>query len=400
MDKQFQNYILEDFLEDSKFCSWVCNPDAEQDANYKILFEKYPEKRPIFQKAVKIVSLLEEEKVASNPVRKLQIWENIRKEYRRQQRLKLVRQSLKYAALLLVALGIGTFMFLSRENRQTREFFSSTEIPTSGNTIIRLNSGEKLALPSDRSEIVYQPNGNTLTIDQKVIQQPAAINEESLNELVVPYGKQSKIILADQTEVWLNAGSRLLYPSRFEGKHRKVSLQGEAFFKVTKDPSKPFIVETSALKINVLGTSFNVKAYQDDKWQESVLVEGKISLELKQSILPKKLVMQPAQRIVVADKSSDYSLTNVDVSEYTSWINGLFSFQNEPIPSVLKRVSRFYNLNIAWDQSVEKITISGKLDLKEDYQRVLNTLSLISNGEFTSNNNIIYYSRNATNLKN
>ena len=197
--------------------------------------------------------------------------------------------------------------------------------------------------------------------------------------------------LPDGTEVWLNAGSRLVYPAVFKGNKRKIYLQGEAFLKVSKDKSKPFFVETNNSLIKVLGTSFNVKAYPDEKVEETVLVEGAVSLNPGKAMLGEEVRLKPDQRVVVQGSDHSYSVSKVDVRNYTSWIDGLFVFNEEPLPSVLMRISRFYKLEIKWMNNVENRRISGKLDLKDDYQRVLNTLAIISDGAYSEKDNTIYF---------
>ena len=170
-------------------------------------------------------------------------------------------------------------------------------------------------------------------------QEPTSVSGD--NQLIVPFGKQSKIILSDQTEVWLNAGSRLIYPTVFRGGKRKVQLQGEAYFKVSKDKSNPFIVETSNSKIKVLGTSFNVKAYPGEKVEETVLVEGAVLLNVGDQIFGKEVQLKPEQRIVLSGTDYSYSVSKVDVRDYTSWIDGLFVFNEEPRPIVTgKQIGR------------------------------------------------------------
>lgn len=399
MEKQFKDYTLEDFLEDSDFSAWVQTGDPEKERYYRELLEKFPEKETIFHKAQNLIKLFNDEKLITDPVRKLQIWENINKEYHKQKRKKLLHSSWKYAAAIAIILSIGAITFQSLKKHYAKDSFSSENWTALTEAYIILNQGEKIYLDSDRPEIEYRQNGESVKINQQEIYQQNSDSKEEMNELVVPYGKQSKIELTDGSEIWVNAGSKLVFPSRFDGKYRKVQLQGEAFFKVTKDNTKPFIVETSNMKINVLGTSFNVKAYSDEKYQESVLVEGSISMEAGNSLFPKSVILKPDQRVTVNNTDANITVTTVDTNNYTSWIDGVFSFKEEPIPSVLRRVSRFYNLSIKWDHSVEEIKISGKLDLKDDYQRVLNTLSLISDGDFATKQGMIYYHQNSMEMK-
>lgn len=391
MKDKFQKNTLDEFLDDPEFCAWARSERPDLDEFYRQILVENPRQKNTFQKAYQLIRLFDDEKLRTEPSRKLQIWEEINTVYRQSAPSKKYKLLFRYAAILTLLVSIVSLTYYFVSVNTNTNFASSYNAHDFSETKLLLDNGEKINIEADRSEIVYDKSSGRVKVNNELVHKKDATSTPGLNQLIVPFGKQSKIILADGTEVWLNAGSRLIYPSVFKGSKRKVQLQGEAFFKVSKDKSKPFFVETNHSTIRVLGTSFNVKAYPDEKVEETVLVEGAVNLDLRKKIFGDEIQLKPEQRIVVSDTDHSYSISRVDVRNYTSWIEGLFVFNEEPLPSVLKRISRFYKLEIKWINDVDNRKISGKLDLKDDYQRVLNALALISDGSYVEKDKIIYF---------
>jgi transmembrane sensor len=125
-----------------------------------------------------------------------------------------------------------------------------------------------------------------------------------------------------------------------------------------------------------------------------VLVEGSVSLSLGNTFLSRDVLLKPDQRVVVSGVDLSYTVSKVNVRDYTSWIDGLFTFTDEPLPLVLRRVSRYYDIQIKWTKEAEKRKISGKLDLKDDYRRVLRALATISGGNYEEENGVIFFKLN------
>ena len=392
MEEKFRNYTLEDFLDNPDFCSWARSERPELDDYYHQLLAKYPEQKNVFQKACKLVRLFDDEKIKTDMSRKLQIWEEVNRRYHEQYTPRKTHRLLfSYAATIALLFTIVSLIYYFISSSNENNFISTYNSQDFTETKLLLDNGQEINIKAEWSEIVYDQGGERVKVNNELVKKSEETSSPVMNQLIVPFGKQSKIVLADHTEVWLNAGSRLVYPTAFGGSRRKVQLQGEAFFKVSKDKSKPFIVETNNSNIKVLGTSFNVKAYPDEKNEETVLVEGSVSLNLRKTIFGKDILLEPEQRVSVAGTDNSYTISKVNVRDYTSWIEGLFVFNEERLPSVLMRISRFYNLKIKWMSDAETRKISGKLDLKDDYQRVLNALSLISDGNYTEKDGIIYF---------
>lgn len=391
MNEKIQKYTLDKFLDDPDFCAWARSERPDLDEFYRQFLNENPEQKNTFQKAYQLIRFFDDEKLRTEPSHKLQIWEEINKVYKKNTPSKKYNILFRYAAILTILISISTLTYYFVSVSEKADFTTTYNARDLSETKLILDNGEDVTIEADQSEIIYDQITGRVKVNNELVHKRDETVTPGLNQLIVPFGKQSKIILADHTEVWLNAGSRLIYPSVFKKGKRKVMLQGEAFFKVSKDKSNPFFVETTNSTIKVLGTSFNVKAYPDEKVEETVLVEGAVNLNLRKSIFGEEIQLKPEQRIVVSDTDHSYSISKVDVRNYTSWIDGLFVFNEEPLPSVLMRISRFYKLEIKWINEVENRKISGKIDLKDDYQRVLNALALISDGTYVEKDKIIYF---------
>ncbi|HLN71768.1 MAG TPA: FecR domain-containing protein, partial [Prolixibacteraceae bacterium] len=213
-----------------------------------------------------------------------------------------------------------------------------------------------------------------------------------LNEIIVPFGKRTRLLLSDGTKVWLNAGSRLAFPQNFEGNKREVFLEGEAIFDVAKRPGERFLVNTNDFIVNVTGTVFNVTAYSDDASSSAVLAEGKIELTSKGSLFSTKTIhMLPGTKVVYDPASKSMNTLAVDPNDYLSWRDGFMVIHGEKLQEILKKLSRYYNVKmILDDQAVAAETFSGRLDLKESPQEVLTVISrMVPLSVQELNNNLI-----------
>ena len=258
----------------------------------------------------------------------------------------------KRAAIFLGLLGLAYMI--------QRTTAGSDKMEVNGNTImIKQENGNAQIIKEDGSveivdnkgRIIGKQNGTQLDYRNSVAAEADNLSNDILtyNELVVPYGKKMKLILSDSTVVHINSGTSLKYPVKFlENKDRKVFLEGEAFFEVTKSNTAPFIVNTDKIDIRVLGTKFDVSAYRDDEHISTVLVEGSVEISTSggSTIGEEKYLLEPGQ-IGSWNKSMDnINIAETDVNEYTSWINGEIIFRIRPFPEILKVLERHYNVSI------------------------------------------------------
>ena len=162
-------------------------------------------------------------------------------------------------------------------------------------------------------------------------------------EVSVAYGEQKRLILPDSSEVWLNAGSTILYPETFAKDKRLVMLDGEAYFSVKKDTASPFIVEASQLSVKVLGTRFNVKAYPNDEKITTTLTSGKVEVSV-QSQPPH--ILKPNEQLTYDKKSSDIHISMIDTNDTNCWIVGKLVFTNASAGEIFRTLERHYNTTI------------------------------------------------------
>ncbi|MFC0512734.1 FecR family protein [Mucilaginibacter angelicae] len=240
------------------------------------------------------------------------------------------------------------------------------------------------------------------------IQQDNSIAEIVIHEIHVPYGKTQKLKLPDGTQVMLNAGSTFSYPEAFEKGTRDVSLTGEGFFEVTKNAKKPFLVHTAKLVVKVLGTVFNVKAYNNDKTVETTLLKGKVQVELKNNP-EKKIILLPNEKLIVINNRDpksvkpkenkiEYQVTALpdvkpDEVKETAWVDNRILFTNEVFEDVAAQIERKYNVQVVFeDQALRTEQISGLLD-KESLQEALGIIEMTTPFKFRVDGQTVYLSK-------
>lgn len=201
-------------------------------------------------------------------------------------------------------------------------------------------------------------------------------------------GMVAQVELADGSRVWLNSGSVLQAPTLFNGDLREVKLSGEAFFEVKKNIKQPFRVLTKGINIDVLGTSFNVVSYDDEQQSEVVLVEGKVELSSeKKGHMEKQGVLRPGQRAVYREDIQKIELEDVAVDKYIAWREGNLIFQDDKMEDVVKRLSRWFNVDIIINDPEIKNYIYKATFRNESLTQVLNLLKISAPIDYTIEGN-------------
>jgi ferric-dicitrate binding protein FerR (iron transport regulator) len=223
--------------------------------------------------------------------------------------------------------------------------------------------------------IIILTFGITWVTQEKYSNLPLA-EKGQMNEVISPAGQISELVLSDGTKIWLNAGSRISYPSSFSSHQRAVYLTGEAFFEVKEDRKTPFIVNTKTVDIKVLGTSFNVDAYEESQFK-TTLVEGKVEIQNKSG---KKITeMSPGQLAMYDLDHRKIILSEVDTRFYSSWKEGKMTFFNEPLEEIAIKLERWYNVKITFDgQGIKSLRYSGTFLKYKPLEQVLQIITLSS----------------------
>lgn len=282
-----------------------------------------------------------------------------------------------------IVLLIGGVFYLNKISTESIEdFVKSSRIIPENNTdevVLILGEGENVDIASGDPTITYSETGKEIKIgNSNSIQQKVSKGQKVVyNTLLVPYGKRSKIALSDGSIIWLNSGSRLTYPVVFQASDRKVYLEGEAIFEVAHDAQRPFVVLSEGQEIEVLGTVFNVSCYGDENVVKTVLKSGSIQINYlhpNSGTAQKTLKITPGTLAVYDKQNRNMESKTVDVDQYFSWREGMLIFKNDNLRFIMKKLSRYYNMEISIDDpDLANETFSGYLDLKEEIERVLET---------------------------
>ena len=283
------------------------------------------------------------------------------------------------AATLVVAVGLGATYIANNDQDQDEQMamvekeVTSEITPAVSGAILTLADGSQIVLDSlGNGQIAQQSNTTVSNKDGKLIYNSQKGASTVYNTMTTPKAQKYTLQLADGTKVWLNASSSIKFPTTFSGNTREVSITGEAYFEVSPDKKRPFIVESRGMEIEVLGTHFNVNAYDDEDMIRTTLLEG--SVVITQSKKSKKLY--PGQQAVV-NNIGDISLDkNVNLSQVMSWKNGLFYFENSSLQEVMRELSRWYDVDVVYNDRIPNRNFEGEIQRNLKLSEVLRILEL------------------------
>ncbi|WP_339709287.1 FecR domain-containing protein [uncultured Kriegella sp.] len=303
----------------------------------------------------------------------------------------------KYAALFVGFIGLGlVFTVLQKSNATEATLQISDEAAN-----LYLTDGTVEKLKESESSNILDSDGQVIAVQthEKIVYRPVKeVESLKYNELKVPYGKKFELEFSDGTLVFLNSGSSIRYPIHFvKNEPREVILKGEAFFKVSKDEARPFVVNTGAVDVKVLGTEFNVSAYSEDDHISTVLVSG--SVQLYDSMGPNdemgQVKLLPGKRGVWRKGDKDFKVDDVDTSIYTSWVQDKLIFRNTPFSEMRKKLERHYNVSIInSNEALDKNTFNAYFS-DESIEEILEILDRTYGIEYKIEDNqiIIKYSK-------
>lgn len=195
----------------------------------------------------------------------------------------------------------------------------------------------------------------------------------TLNKIIVPEGESAEVYLSDNTHVWLNSGTELIYPAQFQGKTRDVQLSGEAYFDVVHNPANPFHVKTNQLTVEVLGTSFNVESYAHENVVSVTLVEGKVTLQNPTGKALTELTPGDNAKYNLAEK--EINIKTVDTDFFTSWKDGYLVFKDETLEEIAKKFERWYNMKVRFDdEQIKQVKYTGTILKNKPIDQILEIL--------------------------
>jgi len=292
------------------------------------------------------------------------------------------------AAILLAFLSIGLYFYTNR-TINTQVAISKSEAikkkaiikPGGDKAILTLSDGSKIILEDAKKGLLANQAGVSIqkTADGEILYSFAKNGSSAseklpqaviYNKIETPFGGKYQINLPDGSKVWLNSASTLRFPALFSGNTREVELNGEAYFDVAKNPNKPFKVITKDQIVEVLGTQFNINSYSDEETFKTTLIEGSVKIIYKDKVV----MLGPGQQFQPNMKSA--KVTEADTDEVMAWKNGYFLFKDEDIQSIMRKVSRWYNVEVTYSGNIPDVGFGGNISRSKDINEVLNVLQL------------------------
>ncbi len=272
------------------------------------------------------------------------------------------------AASVALVICLGFVKLWTSSDKVTDKEIARTHLlsdikPGSQQATLTLGDGEKVQLGANRAT-----NEQAIKEHQTLAQAVPDIRQLSLD---VPRGGEFKIVLEDSTEVWLNSESKLIYPETFSCTERRVIVTGEAYFKVTKDKERPFLVETDGQLVKVYGTEFNIRSYSEDEEVFTTLIEGSVSIS-KLSEKSGELMLTPGHQACFSKSDESTSVKAVNTSVITSWKEGRFVFENQTLKQIMRDLSRWYNFDYQFEEeSLNDIEFMGSIPRYSDFTAAL-----------------------------
>lgn len=294
---------------------------------------------------------------------------------------------LRVAALILLVSSVALGLYLVKDSNTSIPLNNQTEL-AANHPIKNLNPNRATLTLSDGRQIILDEavNGElakeehaviSKTEDGQIIYNLSALAKENekgksvYNTISTPKGGNYQLILPDGTKVWLNAMSSLKFPAVFTGNDRKVELTGEGYFEVAKNKAKPFFVTAGDATIKVLGTHFNVSAYKDENNIKTTLLEGSVKVGNKANAG----VLKPGQQAEFAGASS-INIKEVNTDDIMAWKNGYFIFRDEPIQSIMQKISRWYDIDVSYNGDMRGKEFGGKYLKTNSLSELLESLEL------------------------
>lgn len=292
----------------------------------------------------------------------------------RRRRSLWIIASVSAAAILLLVFGLNTADRLNGEKDIADVALELATAEVAGDEIQLIMSPQKVLSLKKATSVTYAPDGSVVVDEEKVSEEQNAEDAEHLqyNQIIVPRGKHTQLQLADGSVLYINSGTKVVYPRTFSGKRREIFADGEIYIDVRRDETAPFIVKTARFEVEVLGTAFNVNAYSEDPVSEVVLLRG--SVKIKDS--SKKTMMLSPNELATVDQGAIGTKQNVVASNYIAWTRGLLILNAESLGNVFQKLERYFDTTISFDSAVKELPMYGSLDLNYPLPEILRRISV------------------------
>lgn len=281
-------------------------------------------------------------------------WEGVQRKIQRHRFRHRILNICKYAAIFIFPVAIATVaIYKSGNEPQPLSQVEEQIVPGGKKAVLILDNGEAIDLKSTSGVELKEKEGTVIQVDSTVLnyqQAPARTSEKlAYNKVNVPRGGEYQLMLSDGSKVQLNSMSSIRFPVQFAQDCRLVELEGEAYFEVSKT-GQPFIVQTKGMKIEVLGTTFNISAYANEEYQ-TTLVSGSVKVQTENG---SNRILKPSEQACITPGSNQINVRNVDTAFYTSWIHGKINFKDQRLDDIMKTLARWYDMDVVYENEATK----------------------------------------------
>lgn len=381
---KYITYTVIDFVLDENFVSWVQNPTANSDAYWMAELETNPTLQNTAAEARFAILNLKTTTKTAKPKEIEKIWKNLKIAHqnsfpapkKKKSVYLLFPQWKAIAASVIIAISASSLFYFLNDKTTTPLIPKTIAIksdvkPGVIGAILTLGNGSKVVLDNLSSgKLANQKNTVVIKKKDELVYTQGSNAQEELHTLTTPRAHRYNLILADGTKVWLNAASSITFPTAFIGNERKVVITGEAYFEVSKDPKRPFRVFANDTEVKVLGTHFNINAYQDEDNIKTTLLEGSVQLSKN----GKKVFLKPGEQGQASNTGTLKIVSDVNLQAIMAWKNGTFYFQNASIQMVLKEISRWYDVTVIYEKGIPTRFFEGEIQRDLQLSVLLKTL--------------------------
>jgi len=293
------------------------------------------------------------------------------------------------AAIIILILGVGTyFLFFNPTHKPNvvatepiEKRYKNDVSPGTDGAILTLSEGTKINMDSVSNGTIAQ-QGNVQVLKQGDLvsynKKSKATGKVMYNTMTTTRGKKYSFVLADGSKIIMNSESSITYPTSFTGTERRVQFTGEVYFEVAPLSPKggqgkvPFIVSTKGIEVEVLGTHFNINAYNDEAIIKTTLVEGSVKVTNGTNTT----LLSPGQQAQVSKKGEITLVKDADVDEALAWINGMFDFKSADIETIMRQIGRWYDVDVVYEKNIPVKEIRGKASRNTNLSSLLKVLEI------------------------
>lgn len=285
----------------------------------------------------------------------------------------------RWAAAVIVPLGLAILYFLYPSSRPVADHKAVAMVtdipPATQGAVLTLGDGRQVTLDTAQKGMLPNQGGTQVLLSHgTVAYDDHSANTVSYNTLSTPKGKLFHLVLPDGSELWLNAASAVTFPTSFNGTERSVTLKGEAYFDIRPDAARPFRVKlANNTTIQVLGTAFNVNAYENEQAITTTLINGRVKVLDGTN---KSRVLQPGDQASIAYSSGGIVLSRADTAQVLAWKNGIFNFENADIQTVMKQLERWYDIEVLYENGIPAMSFGGKMDRNLRLSNIIRMLEI------------------------